>query len=90
MEKGNMDGARIYAQNAIRLKNQSLNYLKLSSRIDAVAARVNTAVQTGRVCFVSFHFISCLKICLCEISHNICSILEKYFGVFFFDRSGNW
>jgi len=49
MEKGNMDGARIYAENAIRLHNQSLNYLKLSSRIDAVAARVTTAMQMGRL-----------------------------------------
>lgn len=49
MEKGNIEGARIYAENAIRLHNQSLNYLKLSSRIDAVAARVNTAVQMGKV-----------------------------------------
>ena len=54
MEKGNMEGARIYAENAIRLHNQSLNYLKLSSRIDAVAARVNTAVQMGKVTFISF------------------------------------
>ena len=53
MEKGNIEGARIYAENAIRLHNQSLNYLKLSSRIDAVAARVNTAVQMGKVIFLS-------------------------------------
>merc|ERR1712083_257720 len=39
----------IYAQNAIREKNQALNYLKLSSRIDAVAARVNTAVKMGKL-----------------------------------------
>lgn len=45
MEQGNMDGARIYAESAIRDKNQALNYLRLSSRIDAVAARVNTAVK---------------------------------------------
>jgi len=45
IEVGNMDGARIYAESAIRDKNQSLNYLRLSSRIDAVAARVNTAVK---------------------------------------------
>merc|ERR1719295_2535514 len=49
MEKGNWEGARIYSQNAIREKNQALNYLKLSSRIDAVAARVNTAVKMGRL-----------------------------------------
>jgi len=45
MEVGNMDGARIYAESAIRDKNQALNYLRLSSRIDAVAQRVNTAVK---------------------------------------------
>merc|ERR1719228_1063310 len=40
-----MEGAQIYAQNAIRAKNQSLNYLKLSARMDAVAARVQTAID---------------------------------------------
>ena len=45
IEQGNTEGARIYAQNAIREKNQGLNYLRLSSRIDAVAARVNTAMR---------------------------------------------
>merc|ERR1712100_119596 len=49
IEKGNMEGARIYAQNAIREKNQALNYLRLSSRIDAVAARVETAVRMRQV-----------------------------------------
>uniref|UniRef100_A0A2P2I3P6 Charged multivesicular body protein 1b n=1 Tax=Hirondellea gigas TaxID=1518452 RepID=A0A2P2I3P6_9CRUS len=49
IEAGNTDGAKIYAQNAIRQKNQALNYLRLSSRIDAVAARVNTAVKMNRL-----------------------------------------
>jgi len=45
MQQGNNDGARIYAEKAIRDKNQALNYLRLSSRIDAVAQRVQTAVS---------------------------------------------
>ena len=45
MQKGNMEGAKIYAQNAIRAKTQSLNYLKLAARMDAVAARVQTAID---------------------------------------------
>eukprot|EP01084_Bolivina_argentea_P219624 372450_1 len=45
MEKGNMEGARIHAQDSIRLHSQSLNYLKLASRIDAVAARVDSAAK---------------------------------------------
>jgi len=49
IEKGNVEGARIYAQNAIREKNQALNYLRLSSRIDAVGARVEAAVRMKAV-----------------------------------------
>lgn len=45
IEKGNIDGARIFAESAIRDKNQSLNYYRLSSRIEAVAQRVQTAVR---------------------------------------------
>lgn len=47
--KGNMDGARIYAQNAIRKKNEALNYLKLSARMDAVATRLDTAIKMQMV-----------------------------------------
>eukprot|EP00441_Pelagodinium_beii_P004389 CAMPEP_0197689812 /NCGR_PEP_ID=MMETSP1338-20131121/107424_1 /TAXON_ID=43686 ORGANISM="Pelagodinium beii, Strain RCC1491" /NCGR_SAMPLE_ID=MMETSP1338 /ASSEMBLY_ACC=CAM_ASM_000754 /LENGTH=224 /DNA_ID=CAMNT_0043272195 /DNA_START=204 /DNA_END=875 /DNA_ORIENTATION=- len=49
IRKGNKEGARIYASNAIREKNQALNYLRLASRIDAVAARVETAVSMNRL-----------------------------------------
>eukprot|EP01116_Phalansterium_solitarium_P006636 TRINITY_DN18971_c0_g1_i1.p1 TRINITY_DN18971_c0_g1~~TRINITY_DN18971_c0_g1_i1.p1 ORF type:complete len:201 (-),score=83.97 TRINITY_DN18971_c0_g1_i1:411-1013(-) len=45
IEKGNVEGAKIYAQNAIREKNQALNYLRLSSRLDGVAARLQTAIK---------------------------------------------
>lgn len=44
LSQGNSDGARIYAQNAIRKRSEYLNLLRLSSRIDAVASRVETAV----------------------------------------------
>ena len=40
LEKDNHDGARIHAQNAIRQKNLAQNYLRMSSRIDAVASRL--------------------------------------------------
>jgi charged multivesicular body protein 1 len=45
IEKGNMDGARIYAQNAIRKKNEQLNYLRLGSRLDGVVARLDTQAK---------------------------------------------
>lgn len=49
MQQGNNDGARIYASNAIRKKSEALNLLRLSSRIDAVASRVETAVTMRQV-----------------------------------------
>ncbi|XP_028091736.1 ESCRT-related protein CHMP1B-like [Camellia sinensis] len=45
IEKGNMDGARIYAENAIRKRNEQMNYLRLASRLDAVVARLDTQAK---------------------------------------------
>ncbi|KAL5530110.1 DID2 [Sanghuangporus sanghuang] len=49
LQQGNTDGARIYAQNAIRKKGEALNLLRLASRIDAVSSRVETAVTMRQV-----------------------------------------
>jgi len=49
IQQGNMEGARIYAASAIRKKNESINLLRLSSRIDGVAARVQTAITMRKV-----------------------------------------
>eukprot|EP00052_Salpingoeca_macrocollata_P033412 m.8325 g.8325 ORF g.8325 m.8325 type:complete len:196 (-) comp5105_c0_seq1:59-646(-) len=49
IQKGNNEGARIHAENAIRQKNQALNFLRMSARIDAVAQRVQTAVTMKKV-----------------------------------------
>ncbi|GAB5036344.1 snf7 family protein [Nannochloropsis oceanica] len=49
IEARNTEGARVYAQNAIREKTQALNYLRLSSRIDAVAARLESAIRMKQV-----------------------------------------
>nr|CAB3230610.1 charged multivesicular body protein 1a-like [Phallusia mammillata] len=35
--------AQLFAENAIRKKNESLNFMRLSSRMDAVASRLKTA-----------------------------------------------
>lgn len=45
MQSKNMDVAKIYAQNAIRQEHEALNFLKLSSRMDAVAARLQSAAK---------------------------------------------
>jgi len=49
IQQQNTEGARIYAQDAIREKNQALNCLRLSSRIDAVGSRLETAIRMNTV-----------------------------------------
>ncbi|KAM9781286.1 charged multivesicular body protein 1b [Syngnathus typhle] len=49
IQKGNMEVARIHAENAIRQKNQSVTYLRMGARVEAVAARVQTAVTMNQV-----------------------------------------
>ena len=52
LEQGNVEGARIYAENAVRKKNESLNYLRMSGKVDAVASRVQSAVTMKGVTFL--------------------------------------
>ncbi|KAK5740680.1 hypothetical protein LTR17_004485 [Elasticomyces elasticus] len=49
IQQGHSDIAKIYAQNAIRKQNEKLNLLRLGSRIDAVASKVQTAVTMRQV-----------------------------------------
>lgn len=45
----NVEGARIYAENAIRKKNEGLNYLRMAARVDAVSSKVQTAVTMKQI-----------------------------------------
>lgn len=49
LTQGNNDIAQLYAQNAIRKANERVNLLRLASRVDAVASRVQTAVTMRSV-----------------------------------------
>ena len=51
LEKGNPEVARIYAENAVRKKNESINYLRMSGKIDAVSSRVQSAVTMKGVSY---------------------------------------
>jgi len=42
IEQHNSEGARIFAQNAIRKKTERINYLKLAARLDAVAGKLQS------------------------------------------------
>merc|ERR1711871_475172 len=49
MEKGNAEGGRLYAENAIRNKNQAMAHRRLASRLDAVASKLETCQNSMKV-----------------------------------------
>jgi division protein CdvB (Snf7/Vps24/ESCRT-III family) len=52
IQQKNIEGARIYAENAIRKKNEGLNYLRFAARVDAVASKVQTALTMKSVSYL--------------------------------------
>lgn len=83
IQKGNMEVARIHAENAIRQKNQAINYLRMSARVDAVSSRVQTALTTRKVnFFVTSLFPEFLKVKEYQVirikEENIIQKLIKY------------
>eukprot|EP01147_Barroeca_monosierra_P009674 gene9674-1886_t len=49
IEQGDPQTAKIYAENAVRKKNESLNYLRMAGRLDATASRLQSAQQIKMV-----------------------------------------
>lgn len=82
IQKGNMEVARIHAENAVRQKNQSLNYLRMSARVDAVSSRVQSAVSTRKV-LSETHGKPCFISLICRLS------LVTVYSNFKYLRSGN-
>ena len=46
IEQGNREGAHIYGQNAIRKKHESLQYMRMAAKMDAVASRLDGAARS--------------------------------------------
>eukprot|EP01123_Difflugia_compressa_P013888 TRINITY_DN6745_c0_g1_i1.p1 TRINITY_DN6745_c0_g1~~TRINITY_DN6745_c0_g1_i1.p1 ORF type:complete len:197 (+),score=39.16 TRINITY_DN6745_c0_g1_i1:16-606(+) len=79
IEQGNTEGARIYAQNVIRLKNQSVNYLRLSSRVDAVASRVETAYKMKQVTRSMANIVKAMERSMKEMNlEQITEVMDKF------------
>ncbi|KAJ9596870.1 hypothetical protein L9F63_012126 [Diploptera punctata] len=49
IHKGNLEGARIHAESAIQQRNQSLNFMAVSARLDAVTNKIQYAITMKRV-----------------------------------------
>jgi len=80
-----MEGAKIHAENSIRQKNQALNYRRMSARIDAVAARVQTAVTTKQACcclLLCSHLQIRTSLTWCCLSNCMPAMLSIHVSVF--------
>eukprot|EP00271_Cylindrocystis_brebissonii_P017788 TRINITY_DN4764_c0_g1_i1.p1 TRINITY_DN4764_c0_g1~~TRINITY_DN4764_c0_g1_i1.p1 ORF type:complete len:203 (+),score=42.98 TRINITY_DN4764_c0_g1_i1:249-857(+) len=49
IQNGNLDGARIYAENAIRKRSEQSAYIRLSSRLDGVISRLDTQAKMNMI-----------------------------------------
>jgi len=79
LQQGNIEGARIYAENAIRKKNESLNYLRMSSKVDAVSSKVQTAVTMKSVTKSMGGVVKALDKALNSMDlQKISAVMEKF------------
>lgn len=79
LQQRNVEGARIYAENAIRKKNEGLNYLRLSSRVDAVASKVRTAMTMKQVTKNMGHVVKGLDKAMASMDLEKVSVtMEKF------------
>jgi charged multivesicular body protein 1 len=76
IQKGNIEGARIHAENAIRQKNQSLNYLRMSARVDAVASRVQTALTTRKVSLLILFINICIIFVFTKVTQSMAGVVK--------------
>lgn len=77
--KNNYEAAKIHAENAIRQKNQSLNYLRMSARIDAVASRVQTALTTRKVTQSMTGVVKAMDAAMKSMNlEKISSVMDKF------------
>ncbi|NXT17631.1 CHM1B protein, partial [Syrrhaptes paradoxus] len=77
IQKGNMEVARIHAENAIRQKNQAINFLRMSARVDAVAARVQTAVTMGKAKTAHFYFFVIISFTSFQVTKSMAGVVKS-------------
>jgi charged multivesicular body protein 1 len=77
--KSDIMAAQIHSENAIRQKNQRINYMQFSSKIDALICRLELAVQNGKLTDNMFDIAHGLEYIQNDFSYkNIVEVLGKF------------
>jgi len=83
IEKGNIEGARIYAQNAIRKKTETLNYLKVRlrsftwCRVAPVSRGVTVPTLPGRGCTVWPRSRTAPPLCVSQLGSRLDAVVSR-------------
>jgi len=79
LQQGNVEGAKIYAENAIRKKNESLNFLRMASKVDAVRSKIQTAVTMKGVAKNMGQVVKALDKAVNEMDlQKMSAVMEKF------------
>ncbi|KAJ3178282.1 Vacuolar protein sorting-associated protein 11 [Irineochytrium annulatum] len=79
IRQNNTDGAKIFASNVIRKKNEALNYLKMSSRLDGVITRVHTATKIMKVTSAMAGVVKGLDGCVSDKNlEKVTKVMDKF------------
>ncbi|KAI3382375.1 hypothetical protein SNEBB_001751 [Seison nebaliae] len=77
--QGNIEGAKIYAENAIRKKHEYLNYLRLSARVDAVGSKVKAGMAMKSITKDIAHVSKALEKAMNSTNlEEVTKIMEKF------------
>jgi len=79
LQQKNVEGARIYAENAIRKKNESLNYLRMGSRVDAVSSKIQSGLMMKSITKSMGSVVKGLDKALASMDlEKVSAIMEKF------------
>ncbi|XP_076066630.1 charged multivesicular body protein 1a-like [Oratosquilla oratoria] len=79
LSQGNVEGARIYAENAIRKKNESLSYLRMASKVDAVQSRVQSTMAMKGITKNMGSVVKALDSALNAMDlHKVSTVMDKF------------
>ncbi|CAH8510167.1 unnamed protein product [Schistosoma turkestanicum] len=79
IKKGDHEGARIHAENAVRHKHTATTYLKLAARIDAVVSRVQAAITTKNFTRGIMTVVNCMESAAKSMDmEKVSSLMDKF------------
>eukprot|EP00056_Hartaetosiga_gracilis_P013800 m.232087 g.232087 ORF g.232087 m.232087 type:complete len:210 (-) comp13901_c1_seq1:2332-2961(-) len=79
LEQGDKEIARIHAENSIRKKTESVNFLRMAGRMDATISRIQTAQQMNQVSHTMGHVVKGMDKVMASMDlEKISGVMDKF------------